>query len=218
IPDFSNHWFPGRPVDAIWDYNLLGVWQIEEKDEAAKYNMSPGDYKSLDVNGDGKYTDLIDKQFIGYSTPRYHLGLRNSFSYKSFSASMFIRADLGHMLPFNQALRGSLSHDRRNYDMGPLPYWTPENRNNEYARLRPSHSAYGGGLGIYKSGSFVRIQDLSIAYALPKATISKAKFNSMNVFFAIRNLYSFNKWPGWDPESGMTPMPRTLTFGLNLSL
>jgi len=218
IPDFSNHWFPGKSVDVIWDYNLLGVWQIDEKDEAAKYNMFPGDYKSLDVNDDGKYTDLIDKQFIGYETPRYHLGLRNSFSYKSFSASMFIRADLGHMLPFNQALRGSLSHDRRNYDMGPLPYWTPENRNNEYARLRPSHSAYGGGLGIYKSASFVRIQDLSIAYALPKEVINRVKFNTMNMFFSVRNLYSFNKWPGWDPESSMTPMPRTFTLGLNLSL
>ena len=88
----------------------------------------------------------------------------------------------------------------------------------EYARLRPIHSAYGGGLGIYKPASFVRIQDLSLSYALPGALQERMKLKSMSVFAAVRNLYSFDKWPGWDPESDMSPMPRTFSLGLNLSL
>lgn len=218
IPDFSSQWFPGEAVDVVWDYDVTGVWQMEEKDEAARYNMSPGDFKSVDVNGDGKYTDLIDKRFIGYETPRYHVGFRNEFSYKNFSASIFIRGDLGHLIQFNQALQGSLSHDRRNYNGGPMPYWTPENRNNEYARLRPIHSAYGGGLSIYKPGSFVRIQDVSLSYALPLSLVNELTLNSMSVFGSIRNLYSFDDYPGWDPESRMTPMPRTFTLGFKVSL
>ncbi|GEO04760.1 SusC/RagA family TonB-linked outer membrane protein [Adhaeribacter aerolatus] len=218
LPDFSNQWFPGQAVDVVWDYDVTGIWQIEDKEAAKVYNMSPGDFKAEDVNNDGKYTDLIDKQFIGYTTPRYNLGFRNDFTYKNFTASVFVRGDLGHILPFNQALQGSLSHDRRNYDGGPMPYWTPENRNNDYARLRPIHSAYGGGLGIYKPASFVRIQDISLAYAVPTAVTARLKMNSLSIMGAIRNLYSFDKWPGWDPESGMTPMPQTFTLGLNLSL
>jgi TonB-linked SusC/RagA family outer membrane protein len=218
LPDFSNHWFPGRAVDVVWDYDVIGIWQIEEGENADKYSMSPGDFKAVDVNEDGQYTDVIDKRFIGYTTPRYHLGLRNNFSYKNFSASIFIRANLGHVLPFNEALQGSLSHDRRNYSGGPMPYWTPENRNNEYARLRPIHSAYGGGLGIYKPASFVRIQDVSLSYAMPAPTTDRLRLSSLSIFGAIRNLYSFDQWPGWDPESNMTPMPQTFTLGLNLSL
>ncbi|WP_234364057.1 SusC/RagA family TonB-linked outer membrane protein [Lunatibacter salilacus] len=218
LPDFSNHWFPGRAVDIVWDYNVLGVWQMEEADAASVYNLSPGDFKGEDVNEDGVYTDLIDKQFIGYTNPRYNIGFRNEATYKNFTATIFIRASLGHILPFNQALQGSLSHDRRNYDGGPMPYWTPENRNNEFARLRPIHSPYGGGLGIYHPGSFVRIQDLSLSYNMPMATVDRLKLNSMRIFGAVRNLYSFDQWPGWDPESNMTPMPRTYSLGLNLSL
>jgi TonB-linked SusC/RagA family outer membrane protein len=218
LPDFSNHWFPGRSIDVVWDYDVIGVWQMEEEEQADVYNMSPGDFKAVDVNEDGQYTDLIDKQFIGYTTPRQRLGMRNEFSYKNFTAAIFIRADLGHLIPFNQALQGSLSHDRRNYNGGPMPYWTPENRNNEYARLRPIHSAYGGGLNIYKPGSFVRIQDVSLSYALPASIIERLELNSLSVFGAIRNLYSFDEWPGWDPESRMTPMPRIYTLGLNMSL
>src|SRR5699024_7378571 len=45
IPDFTNEWFPGRALDAVWDYELLGVWQINEKEEAARYGMRPGDFK-----------------------------------------------------------------------------------------------------------------------------------------------------------------------------
>ncbi|MEX0883578.1 MAG: TonB-dependent receptor, partial [Cyclobacteriaceae bacterium] len=193
LPDFSNHWFPGRAVDIVWDYNVLGVWQMEEADEASVYNLSPGDFKGEDVNEDGVYTDLIDKQFIGYTTPRYNLGFRNEATYKNFTATVFIRASLGHILPFNQALQGSLSHDRRNYNGGPMPYWTPENRNNEYARLRPIHSAYGGGLGIYRPGSFVRIQDLSLSYNMPTAALDRLKLSSMRIFGAVRNLYSFDE-------------------------
>lgn len=218
LPDFLNRWFPGQAVDVVWDYDVIGVWQLEEKDAAKVYNLSPGDFKAVDVNGDGKYTNVIDKRFIGHKKPRYNLGYRNALSYKNFTASVFVRGDLGHILPFNQALQGSLSHDRRNYDGGPMPFWTPANRNNEYARLRPIHSAYGGGLGIYKPASFVRIQDVSLAYALPAAVTNRLKLNSMSVFGAVRNLYSFDKWPGWDPESNMSPMPRTFTLGLDLSL
>ena len=218
LPDFSNEWFPGRSIDIVWNYDVIGIWQMEEEEAADVYNMSPGDFKAVDVNDDGVYEDVVDKKFIGYTTPRYRVGFRNEFSYKNFTASIFLRADLGHILPYNQALQGSLSHDRRNYSGGPMPYWTPENRNNEYARLRPIHSSYGGGLRIYKPGSFVRIQDVSLSYNVPQAMTERLELQSLSVFGAIRNLYSFDNWPGWDPESQMTPMPRVYTLGLNLSL
>src|SRR5690606_4369255 len=71
LPDFSNQWFPGQAIDVIWDYEVSGIWQEEEADDAALYGLRIGDYKAIDVDGDGKYTDLNDKQFIGYEEPRY---------------------------------------------------------------------------------------------------------------------------------------------------
>ncbi len=220
VPDYSNQWFPGQPVDVVWDYKIVGIWQTDEAAEAAKYKLQPGDFKAVDVDGDYKYVNLQDKQFIGYSAPRYRLGLRNDVSFlKNFTASIFIRADLGFLGSYNAALNGSYeSNDRWNRNNGPVPYWTADRPNTEYARLNPIVASFGGGLSIYKPRSFVRVQDVSLSYSFPADMAHRIKLNNMSIFGSIRNLATFTKWPGWDPESGMNPMPRTYTFGLNFSL
>ncbi|MGC1240868.1 MAG: TonB-dependent receptor [Chryseosolibacter sp.] len=219
VPDYSNLWFPGQPIDVVWDYDVTGIWQTGES-ESATYGLQPGDFKAVDVNGDGKYVNLDDKQFIGYDAPRYRIGLRNDVTFlKNFTASVFVRADLGHIGSYRDALNsGYESNDRWNRNVGPVPYWTADRPGNEYARLNPIVSAFGGGLMIYKPRSFVRIQDVSLTYSLPAEIAERIKLNNFQVFGAVRNLATFTKWPGWDPESGMTPMPRTYTFGLSFSL
>lgn len=220
VPDFTNQWFPGQPIDVVWDYKIVGIWQTEEAAEAAIYNLLPGDFKAVDVDGDSKYVNLLDKQFIGYDAPRYRLGLRNDFTFlKSFTASFFVRADLGFIGQYSDALnRGYESNDRWNRNNGPVPYWTADRPNNEYARLNPIVASFGGGIMIYKPRSFARLQDLSLSYDLPSELAQRIKLNNLQVFGSIRNLATITKWPGWDPESGMNPMPRTYTFGLSFSL
>lgn len=217
IPDYTNQWFPGEGIDVVWDYNVLGVWQLEEKEQAAVYGMKPGDYKGEDVNGDGRYDALVDKQFIGTDRPKYRLGFGNDFTFlKNFTASVFLRADLGYIGDFVYAIHESSMYNR--LSTWNVPYWTPTNGNNEYARVTESHGAYGGGLRIFKPRSFVRVQDLSLSYNLAKVLAQKMKLDGMRVFVSGRNLMTFTNWPGWDPESGNSPMPKTITLGLSLSL
>ena len=87
--------FPEQAIDRIWNYNVTGIWQESEAEEAEKYGVTPGEYKAEDVDKDYTYQELVDKQFIGYSKPRYQLGFKNDFTFlKNFTASIFIRADL----------------------------------------------------------------------------------------------------------------------------
>ena len=217
LPDFTNQWFPGEDIDVVWNYDVNGIWQTEELETAKTYNLSPGDFKAVDVNNDGRYFDLEDKQFIGYETPRYRLGLGNSLDFlQNFTASVFVRADLGHIGSYHTGAPGQA--DRANKSNGPDPYWTVDNPSNEFPRLNHYTAAFGGGLQIYKPKSFVRIQDLSLAYNMPPEIVQKFRFRNLQVFGTVRNLATFTKWPGWDPESGMTPMPRTYTVGLSFSL
>jgi len=222
LPDFSNQWFPGQPIDVVWNYKILGIWQEDEAAEAAKYLLKPGDYKAEDANGDYKYVNTDDKKFIGYDKPRYRIGLRNEFSFlKNFTASLFVRADLGHIGAFSSATQSSSEFDRFSMSGMPVPYWTPENPTNDYARLdfvSVRRSVFGGGLNIYKPMSFVRIQDFSISYSLPNTLIQKWDIKNMKIFSSVRNLYCFSKWPGFDPESSQTPMPRTYTIGIDITL
>src|SRR5690606_20049273 len=68
-PDYNNEWFPGEAIDVVWDYELAGIWQLDEESLAAEYGLLPGDYKAVDVDGDRNYDALVDKQFIGHTRP-----------------------------------------------------------------------------------------------------------------------------------------------------
>lgn len=211
--DINNGWFIGKSIDQIWDYKFQGIYQLGEEEAAKSFGKAPGDVKLYDKNGDGASTQE-DKEFQEFKKPRFRIGLRNDFTiFKNFQVSCFIRADLGHW-----SQNGLLSHktpteDRVNWYA--IPYWTPENPTNKYTRLNTVDTP---GFNIYESRSFVRLQDLSVAYNIPAEIIQKAKIGRCKVYLSTRNLLTFTKWSGWDPESGNTPMPRIFTFGIDLTL
>jgi TonB-linked SusC/RagA family outer membrane protein len=218
VPDYSEGWFPGRSMDQIWAYDIIGIWQQSELAAARKYGLSPGDFKARDVNGDSMYQQFDDKVFLGYTTPRYQLGLRNRFTFmNNIEVMVFVRADLGHYgsrEDFNRS--GSNVYDRKNALA--LPYWSKNNPSNRYPRLNVNNSAYNGGIVMYESAAFFRVQDLSVAYNFPKALLAPVKLSALKVFVSARNLLTISKWSGWDPESLNAAMPRIYSVGLNTTL
>jgi TonB-dependent starch-binding outer membrane protein SusC len=220
LPDYTNLWFPGEARDVIWQYDITGIWQLDETAEAAVYNLKPGNIKSEDVNSDGKYTQMEDRKFIGYTDPRFRLGLTNEVTFlKNFSASLFIRADLGHLRNMSELTSGRSTIDKTNF--WSYPYWSPENPTNEFNkhdREMREESWYEGGIRWYKPTGFVRFQDFNLAFNLPQTQLQRMRIESLRIYCSIRNLFTFTKWPTYDPESGNTPMPKIFTFGLDLSL
>jgi TonB-dependent starch-binding outer membrane protein SusC len=214
--DASNGWFIGHDIGSIWDLKVLGVWQVDEKDEAAKYGVRPGDFKLEDVDKDYLYTDA-DRQFLGYRTPRFSWTLSNEFTfYKNFDLSFMIYSNLGQKSTFNWAKNATeyLFPDKSNNYK--LPYWTPENPINDFAA---TNSSTGGAIyNVYRNTSFVRLRDVTLAYTLPKALAQKAHMENLKVYVNITNAAFFA--PGlhfWDPEN-QGPTPRYFTMGINLTL
>lgn len=82
-----------------------------------------------------------------------------------------------------------------------------------------------------EDGSYLRIQNLSLGYTLPASLISKYPISRLRVYASVQNLYTFTDYSGLDPEigaynqdpllvgvdNGRYPLPRTYTFGINLS-
>jgi TonB-linked SusC/RagA family outer membrane protein len=211
--DITNEWFIGQALDRIWDYNFLGIYQLGEEELASSFGKAPGDTKLQDVDNNGVSTQE-DKVFQGYTKPRYRLGLRNEFSFfKNFQFSFFLRADLGHFSKNGLLMQTSQVDDRRNAYS--IPYWTPENPTNKATRLNTANTP---SFTIYESRSFIRLQDVSLSYNLPENALGMFKLNGCRFYLSSRNLLTFTKWSGWDPESGNTPMPRIFTFGIDLTL
>lgn len=217
--DITNKWFIGHPIDAIWDIKVQGVYQSDEADAAARYGQKPGDFKLQDVNDDGKYTN-DDRQFLGYSKPRFQWTFRNDFTfYKNFDLSLLIYSYWGYMASFNQAKNRDGFPDRT--DAYVHPYWTPEHPSNTYARVYSSDG--GASYNVYRNRNFIRLDNVALGYTFPKPLLHKASIQDFKVYFSVKNaaLYApdWENWdPDWDPNVGPGPTPRTYTLGFNLTL
>lgn len=223
LDDVQNKWFIGHAIDAIWDWKALGVYQLGEEEAAARYGLRPGDYKLEDVNNDGRFTNA-DKQFLGYTEPRFRWSLRNDFQlYKNFSFSFMMYSLWGHQEPFNWLKSRNGFPDRQNSYQ--FPYWTPENQSTEWARIN-SNEGSATGFNVYRKRSFIRLDNVSLAYNLPRDVISKYKIQNLRLYVNVRNaaMYAPN-WELWDPEwndsntdEGPGPTPRYFTFGIDLTI
>ena len=221
--DASNGWFIGHDIDAVWDLKVLGVWQEEEAAEAAKYGVRPGDFKLEDVNGDNLYTD-VDRQFLGTKTPKFRWTLRNDFTiFKNFEFSFMLYSNVGHMKSFNWAKNGSDQVFPDKSSSYKMPYWTPENRINDYAA---TNSSDGGAIfNVYRKVSFIRLHNIALSYTVPKSIVQKASLENLRLHFNISNAAMYAPdWNYWDPEYWYSdpkisgPTPRYYTFGINLTL
>ncbi|MCX2452245.1 TonB-dependent receptor [Pedobacter sp. PLR] len=214
--DDANGWYIGHAIDQIYGYKVTGVWQENEKDDAAKYGRKPGDVKIQDitnVNGVTAITD-IDRVFQGYRDPRFKIGLRNDFTiYDNFMVSFFLRADLGHYSSNSNYLHPQTGYYYDRLNSYKYDYWTPENPINDAARL---NSGYNPAPTMWRRSSFVRLQDLTLAYKFPGKLTSKLHVQNARVFLNVNNVYTVSDWDFWDPET-KGPTPRIATLGVNFS-
>ncbi len=223
--DIGNGWYIGHNINAVYDYKVIGVWQISEAATAAKFGYKPGDFKLQDTNGDGQYT-IADKQFLGNTTPDFSWNLRNEFRlYKDFDFSFTLYAKVGQLSQFNQAKNVDRFYNRSNFYQ--RPYWTPNNPINDYAALM---SNAGGPVSwnVYRKSTFVRLSNISLAYTVPADMIRKWKIDGLKFYVNVVNLAVFSPWKYFDPEyhgngasnlpSNETPVPLTINFGMNLTL
>ena len=95
------------------------------------------------------------------------------------------------------------------------PYWTPENPINTHARLFSRDPAQ---FNIFWDNSFIRFDNISLAYTVPVQMSQKFAIQNLKLFFTVRNVGVWApKWEFWDPENN-GPTPRYYTFGLNMTL
>lgn len=230
--DLSNKWFIGKAIGTIWDYKVTGIWQADEYEEAAKYGQRPGDPKVWNnpandqYNEDGTVKKIVydndDKQFLGQTTPKVRWSMRNDFTiFKNWSVGFSMYALMGHKSLsgwyLNNDNGGSLITNGCNTWV--KGYWTPENPTNKYARLNAQGPQGATGAQKLINRSFVRFDNLSIAYTFPKKWLASTGIDHLKLFFNIKNLGTIHSsdWEYGDPEtSGLAT--RTFTFGMNITL
>ncbi len=208
--DVNNGWYIGHDTDQIYGYKRIGVWQLDEEEEAARYGLKPGDFKYLDVDDNG-VLNTDDKVWQGYTSPRYRASWRNEFNFRNgLSLSFMLYGNFGQWGTLNRAANAVSLPDRHTWiDIG---RWTTDNPTNDYARIGSTNKGNN-----YVKKDFVRMESIALAYRLPKKWLSKVFIQNATVSFTVRNPFVVTGWYLGDPEQGDLT-PRTWNINLNLTL
>ncbi|HSC36869.1 MAG TPA: TonB-dependent receptor, partial [Chitinophagaceae bacterium] len=219
----SSGLFIGQPLGAIYDYQTNGLWQIGETPLSGYYI---GSNKLIDQTKDG-IINSSDRVILGHTEPAYRFSIQNTFSWKQLSLFVFINSIqggkngyLGSNNPWSDGGIQQGDNAIRNNWFKEVDYWTPSHPNAEY-RVTGAIPAIDP--GIYKDRSFVRLQDVSLSYTIGKPVLDKLHLRELRVYVSGKNLATWTKWKGWDPETGQGltygafPVLKAYSVGLNLT-
>lgn len=215
--------FIGESIDAIYDYEVDGKWQVAD-DIPSGYDL--GAHKVVDLNNDG-VIDADDKSILGYRDPAYTFSIQNSVTYGSWTVRLFINSIQGGNNRYMQAdnlyglqILNQENHFNSSFPVG-LDYWTPANPNAKYQK--PNINVSDGLAGtLYSQRNFIRLQDISLSYDFPRDLIGRLQISNLRMYASGKNIITLTKWDGWDPETGQgivrggRPVIKSYTLGINI--
>ena len=232
--------------DVITGYVFDGVYQTQaDIDEHAgrvvefatqKDTRFLGDSRWKDLNGDN-VINYLDRVVIGRRTPDFTGGVTSDLSYRNFN--LFVKTDfaVGHYIINGRRVKG-IAQTQGNQN-GPLEIrdsWTPENPTSNVPIFtlvdrQRNHLAAGGDQGsmdnsssrMWEKGDYLALREVTLSYDLNGKLVNNY-FQSMRLYVTGANLAYFNGFSGSSPEessngidSGRFPLPRTFTFGVNVT-
>ncbi len=221
--DIGNHWFIGKPISAIYDYERTGgVWTEEQLyNKQILDGFYPGQFRLKDFNGDHKITSGEDRTIVGYATPNFRFGIGNTISYKNFSLYFFLNSIQGgggyYLGDLKRLLEATSDYDYAQRANQPAirTNWMPENGVDDTPAIYnyPTISS-----GNYQDRSFIRLQDVSLSYNFSQKLLGKLKIDGLQLYINGHNLCTWTNWEGFDPELGgyYEMMTRDVNVGLRL--
>ena len=226
------------PVNPKTGYRLTG--------SNTQYPFKAGDIMVADLDGDYRVGyevsnangDLIsgDKIFGGNPNPTITGGFRSDLRYGQFSLSTFFVYSVGRQI-INKTLADRLNPNtllapnslpdvsefdfwEQSGDQAMYPAYNPFNKNN-YINYSYQQTLF------VEEGSFLRLKNVQLSYELPSALIKRFKLKRLNIFGQMDNVFIIQKFNGPDAENvdfsgidrgGFYPIPKKITFGLNVQL
>ncbi|MBQ6244492.1 MAG: SusC/RagA family TonB-linked outer membrane protein [Bacteroidales bacterium] len=230
LDDIASQWFIGKPISVIWNYDVMGIYQVNEADEAKKLGLVPGDVKVRNVYTDNDRIlddgtrvpvyDNNDKLFLGDSQFPVLWSLYNNFTImRNLDFSFNLASQMG--AKFIDTMYSVFAEDvtlENGLNFVNRPYWRPDRPYNDWGRINAQMPAGASG-GLLHNRSFIRLENVSLAYNVPKSFISRFGISSLRLNATVRNagVISLDGWKYYDPQT-LSFMNRTITFGVSVTL
>ena len=212
--DESNWWFVGEPINVIYDYKKIGLWQANES-TAMAIEEPGGNAGMIKVQYTGDYDEnglptrainTSDRQIMKVD-PDWEGGFNTRVAYKDWDVSVVGTFKHGGTLISTlygaQGYLNMLTGRRNNID---VDYWTEDNTGASYPRPGGIESSnnpkYGNSLG-YFSASYLKIRTITLGYNFNQPWIKKAGISKLRLYATVQN--PFVLFSPYHDESGMDP-------------
>ena len=205
----------GYPVYYFRGYKFAGIDKVT------------GNPLFEDLDGDGKVSDG-DLTYIGDAIPDFTYGLTLTAAYKGIDLTVFGTGSHGNKI-FNCINRPDYAASNRLKEVFYDNRWTVDNPNGTVPRAGANDmDKYATSSALVYDGSFFKIKQIQLGYALPKNLINKVALSHARIYASLDDFFTFSKYPGFDPEaatnstSGMGidkggyPTSKKVVLGLNI--
>lgn len=201
----------GYPIGYFWGLETDGILQNQSEvdayvgPEGEPYypKAKPGDVRFIDQNEDGIIDDL-DKVMLGDPNPDHILGLQLNLDYKGAYIQLTANGQFGQQvaLAYHQATGPTSNYTTDIYEKR----WHGEGTSNVWPilSLKPHTNTQEVSDLYIHDADFLRISNLTFGYDL-KNVLPKLPLGEARVYVSAKNLHTFTKYPGIDPEVGYGP-------------
>ncbi len=222
---------------------------VVDDSKVAGIAPQPGTIKFKDLNGDGIVDLNNDRKIIGNANPKFFGGLNQQFVYKNFDMSIFLNFQYGNDIVNDNKLEFSSGYtvganllaidNNRWKTVNPQGQVVTDptalaelNKNATLWQPMTTGSSWTPQSWAIEDGSFLRINNITLGYTLPKGLLKKAGIKKFRVYGTVNNLAVLTGYSGYDPEVNtrrsvpMTPgvdysaypRARSFIFGVNVTL
>ena len=243
----------GQPIGAFYGFRYLGVWPSDEDVVALdaegnvltdvngnllpltfnkQYQFVGGDAKYEDINHDGNI-DLLDVVYLGDSNPNIIGGFGSVLGWKQFRFSFQFHYRSGFQIVNEVAMDSEGMLGRDNQSKAVLKRWRIQGQDEPgmLPRAYMDHPANNLGSDRYvENGDFIRLNNVTLSYALPSRICSRIHLNSLDFAFTLRRILTLTRYTGQDPEirqvgddpfwfgtdNARTPVPQSFVFSMSL--
>ena len=214
--DPTNWWFVGHPIDVIYDYEKVGLWQdgdpyLSTLEPGGNVGMIKVKYTG-EYNADGspvRQINTSDRQVMSVE-PDFQGGFNTRVGYRGFDLTMIGAFKSGGIListlHSSAGYLNMLSGRRNNVD---VDYWTPTNTGAKYPKpggaTANDNPKYGSTLG-YFDASYLKIRTITLGYNFQNNNwMDKLSVDRLRLYVTVQNplvMFSpFHKETGMDPET-----------------
>lgn len=227
----------GSPIGSYFGYQTDGIYQTQAEIEAGPVDQigtpQPGDFRWVDINGDG-FINAADRTTVGNYLPDFTYGMTNTFTYENLSLSFLIQGLEGaEVLNLTRRHLGNGEANYNSYADWVNRWISPaEPGNGEIPRANRQTGNSNNRPSNYQveDASYIRLRNLTVGYTFPQDAFGKT-FSNLRLYVSGTNLLTITDYLGYNPEVnnnednvnvqgedyGAYPLSRVLTFGLNAS-